>query len=290
MIIKSDKQLPKYRPYQQTPSDLSPYHQIYEWVNNNSPLRSYLIQKRSVGDGFSKSTTTLHKVLQALKDIISSEVLYDTTNPSIILCDFALENALNVRALHLTEIRNQVLLQLTLQLKLQNILRAQPNILGVPVDHQENIPVDHQQNIPVDHQQNIPVDHQQNIQVQPNIQNILIQVQPNIQNILIQLQNKSNQIINQLNLNPKKYNIKPDFYKVLQKLPNLSTPPYTYNDLCKYLSQYILNNKKRFFDDRNIKVALVFNDELGKAFGVQAFHRTQVTNLLRKQLVNVGTQ
>ena len=54
-----------------------------------------------------------------------------------------------------------------------------------------------------------------------------------------------------------------------------------------YLSQYILDNKDRFFDDRNIKIAHVENDPLGIAFNVKAFHRTQVTTLLRNQLIPV---
>lgn len=41
------------------------------------------------------------------------------------------------------------------------------------------------------------------------------------------------------------------------------------------------------FDQRNIKVALVANDPLGKAFNVKAFHRCQVTNFLRSQLIHV---
>ncbi len=36
-------------------------------------------------------------------------------------------------------------------------------------------------------------------------------------------------------------------------------------------------NKDRFFDLRNIRIALVENDPLGEAFGVKAFARSQVT-------------
>ena len=51
------------------------------------------------------------------------------------------------------------------------------------------------------------------------------------------------------------------------------------------LSTYILRNKQRFFDTRNIKLAMVKGDLLGDAFGVNAFHRCQVNNLLRGQLI-----
>ena len=51
------------------------------------------------------------------------------------------------------------------------------------------------------------------------------------------------------------------------------------------LSTYILTNKTRFFDPRNIKLAIVKDDPLGEAFGVRAFHRCQVNSLLRSQLI-----
>ena len=51
------------------------------------------------------------------------------------------------------------------------------------------------------------------------------------------------------------------------------------------LSTYILTNKQRFFDPRNIKLAIVKDDPLGEAFGVRAFHRCQVNSLLRSQLI-----
>ena len=38
-------------------------------------------------------------------------------------------------------------------------------------------------------------------------------------------------------------------------------------------------------DTRNIKLAMVKGDLLGDAFGVNAFHRCQVNNLLRGQLI-----
>ena len=53
------------------------------------------------------------------------------------------------------------------------------------------------------------------------------------------------------------------------------------------LSKYILSRKNEIFDTRNIKLALVEGDPLGKAFGVTAFHRCQVNALLRTQLIPV---
>ena len=47
--------------------------------------------------------------------------------------------------------------------------------------------------------------------------------------------------------------------------------------LTNYLSQYILQNRSKFFDKRNHMVAICEGDILAEAFGVRAFHRSQVT-------------
>ena len=45
------------------------------------------------------------KVLVALREIISREKLFDQRNPTIIICSAELEEALDMKALHLTEIK-----------------------------------------------------------------------------------------------------------------------------------------------------------------------------------------
>ena len=54
----------------------------------------------------------LMEILEDLKVIVRSEKLYDPKNPSIIMCDPDLEIALNMKDLHVTEIRDQILKQL----------------------------------------------------------------------------------------------------------------------------------------------------------------------------------
>ena len=61
----------------------------------------------------------LIEIMKNLKLIVRSEKLFDFKNPSIIMCDSDLEIALNVKDLHVTEIRDQILKQLIL-VKQQN--------------------------------------------------------------------------------------------------------------------------------------------------------------------------
>lgn len=72
---------------------------------SNSRLRSYLAHKRPASLFLSRDTATLHEVLQYLREVIEEERLYDPHNASLVLCDAGLEVALDVKALHLTEIR-----------------------------------------------------------------------------------------------------------------------------------------------------------------------------------------
>ena len=90
----------------------------------DSPLRAYLLVKKPTADYDVKETVTLSevilqkniysndfliplflKILESLKEVISEERLYDSNNASVVLCDVALEAALDVKALHLTQLR-----------------------------------------------------------------------------------------------------------------------------------------------------------------------------------------
>ena len=99
--------------------------------------------------------------------------------------------------------------------------------------------------------------------------------------------NESTSIYNNTNM---RFALKPLFREAIQQTKGFDNKKtaYTYKELTTYLSQYILERKDEFFDDRNIKIAHVQNDKLGQAFNVKAFHRTQVTKLLRQQLIPIG--
>ena len=51
-------------------------------------------------------------MLTALQRLITSEKLYDPQNPAVILCDQHLEEALDIKALHVSEIRFVMVLEL----------------------------------------------------------------------------------------------------------------------------------------------------------------------------------
>ena len=74
----------------------------------NSKLQQYIAKRNETN----KSIFTFAEILAVLRDAVHSERLYDERNSKIILCSPELEESLNIRALHVSELTNLVLLQL----------------------------------------------------------------------------------------------------------------------------------------------------------------------------------
>ena len=210
----------------------------------DAPLRQFIHDITKV----QKSYYSLAEILTVLKDVISSEKMFDERNPSVIICSKPLEAALNQRALHVTEVRDLVINQLE-RLADQSLRDNQPF-------------------------QRINSSH-------PRSQ--LPQTAP-----LTTVQTAS--ITTKVHINKDtKYRLKPLFLEVVRTVDEVNPKKtvFTYEEITSILSKYILSKKNAIFDTRNIKLALVENDPLGKAFGVTAFHRCQVNALLRTQLIPV---
>ena len=73
-----------------------------------SSLQAFL----SNATGELRESCSLGEILTLLKDLIKSQGLFDMRNPSVILCSPSLEQALDRRALHVTEVKSIVKSQL----------------------------------------------------------------------------------------------------------------------------------------------------------------------------------
>jgi hypothetical protein len=75
-----------------------------------------------------------------------------------------------------------------------------------------------------------------------------------------------------------RFHVKPAFRVILNMVGvDREQSVFTYADLVDHLSSYILEHKNILIDPRNISVVLCGStDPLGVAFGVAAFHRSQV--------------
>ena len=90
--------------------------------------------------------------------------------------------------------------------------------------------------------------------------------------------------------------LKADFLKAIRTVSGADQTKiiFTYDEIMKLLSKYILQKKDKLFDHRNPELAIVKDDPIGIIFGVQAFHRSQTSDFVKEQidpvdpLVDVG--
>jgi len=285
------------------------------------PLGKYISFKTSQN----KPLYSLGEVLTVLKDVIRGEGMFDEFNPSIILCDPALEEALGMKALHVTEIRDLVLKQLEkvsdpppppptnlctsttpttslcppsnsslfaqeTKTALSNLSRSLSNPSATPtssltpptssVTPPTSIPI-----LPTSTASQLPLSSiSQTSSIQPRSAQATMTARQ-------QSCNPRPSVIGaHIYNNPSaRFILKKDFQPVIRSVPGVDPrqTTFSYEQVTLLLSKYILARKATMFDQRNIKVALVADDPLGKAFNVKAFHRCQVTNFLRSQLVHV---
>ena len=212
----------------------------------NAPLQEFIHGQTKVN----KKYYSLAEILTILKDTISSEKMFDERNPSVIICSQSLETALNQRALHVTEVRDLVITQLE-RLSDQSLRDNQPSPTIKSSQQRSQVA-------------------QGVLQTAPPITVRTASIATNVQ-----IHKDS------------KFLLKPLFLKVLRTVDGVRPTQivFTYEEITNLLSKYILSKREAIFDKRNIKLALVENDPLGKAFGVTAFHRCQVNSLLRTQLI-----
>ena len=214
-------------------------------------MKKFLIEKTKE----EKTYYSLAEILTLLKDIIRRERLFDERNPSIILCSKQLEEALDQRALHVTEVRDLVLKQVYLLPDQTTRDRVTPQ----GSQQQGTLPRMNNMHVP---------------RVPPQAEGPRV---IRTASIITSIQTNRN----------ARFNLKPLFLKVTRSVEgaNQSQTIFTYGEVTLLLSKYILARKETLFDHRNIKLVLVKEDPLGKAFGVSAFHRCQVNALLRSQLI-----
>jgi hypothetical protein len=214
-----------------------------------SPLQEYLQTKMREKYGILTFTFTLGNLLSDLKYIIKKENLFDPLNPTIILCDSNLEVALNIKALHVREIKDYVLTQLVCIVPFQTSLKNPCYA--------------------------IETRNERKLHYYNELEN--------------QINQREQQMNQQVFKEAENYRLKPLFKRALKRMPSFPHHQRTfkYNEICIYLSKYIIFHKYDLFDPRNIKLCMVHNDPLGKAFNVKAFHRSQLTSLLRRNIIAV---
>ena len=202
---------------------------------SQSRLEIYLKSKCN----FSKTKFTLREILYLLRDIIKNEELFDKRNPAVIICSPELEESLDLKALHVTQIKHAVIKQL-------NPMEEKINGRTTTLSHKKSDTSKQDENC---------------------------------KNENIQRGDQSNKY--------RMYVVRPPLLRVLRTLPRFSQhcAIFTYEYISRKVVEYILLNKERFFDKRNVTLAILKDDPLGIAFNVYAFHKSQFSDLLMKQII-----
>lgn len=100
-----------------TKLDLGPIYEAPRRFLPDSRLRAYLVRKCCAYiPPTLEEPITLKQVILVLRNIIKSEGLYDKTNPTIIMCGPDLEQALDVKWIHMNQLPIRVMKQMTAEL------------------------------------------------------------------------------------------------------------------------------------------------------------------------------
>jgi len=285
-----------------------------------------------------KEHWALAEILTELKEVIKAKQMFDYNNPSIIMCDVELEAALDMKALHVTEIRNLILRQLEKVEEKSTPPPGLPPPLSQRMREEQERKTSEQTALTSTPSVEVKVESievkatslpPQNIQVIIKTQSDVISSQSSVatDSSSVSLVPSSREAVpvaadgkpqpsasssssqsldrpppgtseTQQQQRPKvssqvyadkdsRFKMYPQLWSALSQLKdfNKNQTVFSYDEIATLLSKYILENKAKLFDVRNIKLAIVKDDPIGAAFGVQSFHRCQVTDLLRSRII-----
>ena len=218
-----------------------------------SRLEEFLTMKT----GTKKDCYTLVELLTTVRNIVRDENMFDANNPEIILCSPELEKAWDMKALHISSIRNLVLSHVT------KAVNQHPEEKPKGFASTKSTGGDY-----------------------PSMESSSPKGSPLITPRTIESASITKIITT---CRHARFTPTPKLLKVIQFMPGTpaSKTIFTYGEVMNALSQYIHLKGRSILDDRNASIALVHGDLLGSALGVKAFSRCQINRLVRAQLCPV---
>ena len=261
----------------------------------------------------------LVEILTQLKRIIQEEHLFDASNPSVIHFSPQLEVALDMRACHVSEIRDTVLQHLT---QVTDEKRPDDDVSTnsdspPPLERHDVSSSDDDDELPPLEERSIHASSEVSEYSELNTEYSELNSEYDLSEYNISVDSEilntsdNDSLLNHdvhmpdPSADPKpivrtasisvttfpdendRFTLKPDFLSVIQTVPGVDAQKtiFTYREITDAISSYILARADELFDPRNIKLALVKDDPLGRAFRVSSFHRCQINNLIREQLI-----
>jgi len=231
------------------------YTPIFKF-HKDSPLKKYLSKhiKEQLPKIF-KLTTLLTK----LKINIHDTCQFDENNPVIFIFNEELSAILDVQAIHYGQLYEFV------HKHLKHVITLRPRVTDCNCWTINMYPTEPDPNTL--------------FKSIPNIksQYIVLSTSPAINPIIPSTDKKCLALENDLCVMKKKLRL------VLFGLPGFPRQEFifTFQDIQKYVTSYVLFKKRLFIDYRNPAIYIAKNDPLGDALNVKAFHITQLENLIR---------
>lgn len=258
----------------------------------NHALKSFLESHRLSGQ-----TTSFSTLLPLLKAAIKTGRHYDPRNPAIIVCSQQLENIFGMKALHVTQVRAS-LLQRSLEpvVAVGNTAPANNMAAQRAEDASVDTDSDEQLSQASSDEGDSEVDDEHPLSADNGSSVDSTTCNPTTSQQQQAKENASH--VNQHGASGctgERYLLSAGLASLLQphwhaKTRNVDNPLHsvprfvTFTEVSTAVSRYIITRKDHIFDSRNILVALVREDPLGHLFGVDAFHRSQTGQLIRRHL------
>jgi hypothetical protein len=241
---------------------------FYEFIPG-SPLRRFIYDiKKSI-----KIYYQLNEVITLVREIIRDNCLYDKTNTAVIVCDSELEKVFNTNGMHVSELKGKILEQLILVTEpLQGRLRAA------------------WQRYAAEQAAGAPAPAGADPDPEPDNRNETATTS-RIEYKRVETVYKYNTIPSAVYTDEHaRFLISQGLTEVLCTLPEFDRTKHTfsYRQIVPLVALYFINNKAKLFDPRNGSLACLKEDPLGKVFGVQYVHETQIRDHLKRQVKYVG--
>ena len=206
-----------------------------------------------VRTGIVKPTHSLEEVESIILRAVAVQSLYSDKNPEILVCDRELENALNVAALHCSELRTHLLEKILVNVdtgtEQKPLWSALPPVIKFVGGKIQTF------GAPLNLTAEFGVSETYDSVPRP--------------------EKEARFLLKDRLLHFFRNNTAVDQDKTI----------FSFGEICVLLSTYIIGNKQRLFDMRNIKLCICKGDPLEQALNVDYFHRSQVVRLLRGQII-----
>lgn len=230
------------------------------------------------------SVFSLFEIIELVRRVILNENLYCPNNDRIIICNKDLEEVFQVTSFHIRELKFFVAKEIENFQQEKLHYRLSPTEISKIDDGSTFLFKKQVVELATEKQINKEIGKEQSV-----LQTLQDMLGERIGFLWTEFWNKRTHIPKEKLVN-EVFTVRPEFDEVLKsvKYANNAKIVYTYQQIVNLTSKYILAKRNKLFDSRHVSICLSKDTPLGKALEVEAFHRCQVVQLIRDQLITTN--